>query len=84
MANQYTKLTKTNILAKVNRKKNPVTSIAQLAREFGYDTFYYRWSGRFGTGTAAPRSFRNKVKALVGEKQYNEIRESGSVNLSYR
>lgn len=82
MANQYTKITRASILQKVNRKRNPVGSIAQLAREFGVHTGYWRWEG--GYGTAAPKHFRAKVKSLVGEKKYNEIRDSSSVNVSYR
>lgn len=88
MANQYTKLTKENILRKVNRKRNPVTSLAQLAREFGHNTSIYRRpsleaiDGR--SSTAAPASFRRKVKALVGETTYNKIRDSRKVNIRAR
>lgn len=89
MPNQYTKLTRENILTKVNRKKNPVSSLAQLAREFGYSTEYNRtydyWGGRSGRKDhAAPATFRRKVRALVGEKVYNQIRNANSVNLIYR
>lgn len=75
-------ITKKNILRKVNRKKNPVSSIAQLAREFDVHTSYWRWDG--GIGTAAPKSFRAKVKQLVGQPTYNKIRDTKSVNRSYR
>lgn len=79
-------ITKTNIMRKVNRKKNPVTSIAQLAREFGVNTSYYRWDDFHGSveATAAPRAFREKVKSLVGLSTYNQIRDAKSVNVSYR
>lgn len=83
MANQYSKLTTSNILTKMNRKKNPVTSVVQLAREFGENTTYTRyWGG--GTGNRAPESFVRKVKALVGEETYNRLRRSECVNHSYR
>lgn len=78
MPNQYTKLSKDNVLRKLNRKRNPVTSVAQLAREFGYNTTLTSGS------TAAPGNFRNRVKSLVGEKTYNAIRDERSVNLTYR
>lgn len=79
MANQYTKLTKDNILRKVNRKKNPVTSMAQLAREFGYDTGSW-----YSASTSAPGSFRRRVRRLVGPATYDKIRDSRYVNKSYR
>lgn len=85
MPNQYSKLTKQNILRKVNRKKHPVRNMVQLAQEFGYKTTYTRWSGWGGNyGTAAPPSFRRKVRALVGSKVYEEIRDGRFVNSSYR
>lgn len=78
-------LTKTNIMRKVNRKRNPVESIAQLAREFGYNTNYWRWdTGMHNKSTAAPGSFRTKVKSLVGEQTYNQIRNESSINRLYR
>lgn len=84
MPNQYTKLTASNIMRKINRRTNPVTSIAQLAREFGVNTSYLRhhdWYGREGrTDTAAPASFRRKVKALVGEQVYNDLRRSQHIS----
>lgn len=79
MANQYSTLTRKNILIKVNRKRNPVKNMAQLAREFGYNTYI---SGR--NSTAAPGSFRNKVRALVGDRIYNQIRDDRTVNRAYR
>lgn len=72
MPNQYTKLTAGNINRKLGRKRNPVTNIAQLAREFGQNTY----------GGSAPGAFRNRVKALVGEDTYNTIRDSRFVNKS--
>lgn len=77
-------ITKEQILRKVNRKRNPVGSMAELAREFGYNTNIYRWDTDTSTSTAAPGSFRNKVRSLVGERMYNKIRDNKSVNLSYR
>lgn len=84
MPNQYTKLTRSNIIKKTTRKKNPVTSMAQLAREFGYNTTYTRHEDRFGRegqlDNASPEVFRTRVKALVGEKVYNQIRQQQHVN----
>lgn len=77
MAHSYKKATKKAILQKVNRKRNPVTSLVALAQEFGINTKYYRWQG--GTGNAAPRSFRQHVRNTVGTKVYNEIRDSSKV-----
>lgn len=78
-------ITKTTILKKVNRKKNPVMSIAQLAREFGVNTEYYRWSSGSGSvGVSAPKAFREQVKDLVGEDTYNKIRNESSINRAYR
>lgn len=82
MSNQYTKLTKKNILRKVNRKKNPVQNMVQLANEFGVNTTYDHY-GNF-TGSAAPGAFRNRVKTLVGQKTYNQIRDDRFVNIAYR
>lgn len=80
MANQYTKLTRANIITKMNRRRNPVTSVAQLAREFGFNTAYVRahdWYGREGkVDNAAPASFRRKVKSLIGATRYNQLRQS--------
>lgn len=77
MANQYSKLTKENILRKMNRKSNPVSSVTQLAREFGVNTEYTRhldWYGREGkTDSAPPANFRNKVKGLIGAREYQKL-----------
>lgn len=78
MANQYSKLTKDNVLRKINRKRSPATSLVQLAREFGVRTDYTRsdWDlhGRGGeTVSAAPPAFRKKVRDLVGTKVYKQI-----------
>lgn len=64
MANQYTKLTPENVKIKVSRKRNPVTNWVQLANEFGVNTKYTRANGK--TGSAAPASFRRKVRAMAG------------------
>lgn len=82
LSNQYTKLSKNSILRKVNRKKNPVRTITQLAAEFGQHTTYTRSNGF--PGHAAPGAFRKRVKALVGEKVYNKIRDERFVNIAYR
>lgn len=88
MANQYSRLTAENILIKMNRQRNPVTSVVQLAREFGVNTSYRRihdYYGRSGRNDErAPQSFSNKVKALIGEEAYNRLRVSANVNLAYR
>lgn len=77
MPNQYTKLTQENVVRKMNRVRNPVTSIAQLAREFGYNT------SKNGTqSTSAPGSFRRRVRGLIGEDLYNTIRDGRYVNKS--
>ena len=84
MPNQYTKLTRANIITKTTRKRNPVNSMAQLAREFGYNTTYRRHEDQFGreglTDTAAPAHFRARVRALVGDVTYNRIRQQQHVN----
>lgn len=80
MANQYTKLTRANILRKINRKRNPVTSLVQLADEFDYPVYFDERSG----STSASRAFREKVKGLVGDGTYKKIRNEKSVNLAYR
>lgn len=82
MPNQYSALTAANIIRKMTRRRNPVRSMTQLAREFGIHTEYSRWDGT--TGNAAPESFRRKVKGLVGESVYKRIRHASSVNVSYR
>lgn len=88
MANQYTKLTRENILIKMNRKKQPVHNAAQLAREFGVNTTYRRTvdtRGRTGLyDNAVPASFRRRVIALVGTQVWNQLRNDESVNLVYR
>jgi hypothetical protein len=87
LPNQYSALTRENILRKMNRKRNPVTSVAELAREFGEDTQYDRHTPTFlwgATGVAATKSFRTKIKALVGEDKYNQLRDERFVNHSYR
>ena len=80
MPNQYTKLTKDNILRKVNRKRNPVRNMSQLAREFGVNTSYTRADGSWGSAT--PGAFRNRVRTLVGDSTYNTIRDSRFVSKS--
>lgn len=80
MPNQYTKLTKSNILTKVTRKRSPVQSMAQLAREFGYNTHSFRADGTWSI--SAPGSFRNRVRALVGEDTYKTIRDGRFANKS--
>lgn len=75
-------ITKVTILKKVNRKKNPVQSIAGLAREFGVATTYTRLDGT--AGISAPPSFRKQVKSLVGLKTYDKIRDTKSVPAIYR
>lgn len=88
MPTTYPGLTRTRILQKVNRQRNPVTSILQLAREFGVDTSYQRqsdWYGRAGRiDYRTPPGFVNRVKSLIGEDEYNRIRRSEAVNYSYR
>lgn len=86
MPNQHTKLTRSNIQKKINRKTNPVGSVLQLAREFGVDTSFRRQSGYRG-GTIdhrAPTSFVKKVKSLIGETEYNKLRQAKAVNYWYR
>lgn len=82
MPNQYTALTRKNILIKLNRKRNPIENASQLAREFGYRTTYRRHDGT--TEISFSPKFRNRVIALVGERIWNQIRDEQSVNLSYR
>lgn len=86
IANQYTKLTRSNILRKINRKTRPVQSIAQLAREFGYSTTTTTFDGGWGSriNQSAPKSFRDKVKSLVGQKTYDTIKQGRFVNHMYR
>lgn len=84
MANQYSKITAANIRTKMNRQKNPVTSVVQLAREFGINTTYTRYFSGGRTGERAPQSFVNQVKSLVGENTYNQLRRAECVNHSYR
>lgn len=71
MPNQYSKLTAENINVKLNRKRNPVRSMTQLAREFGVRTTYQRSNGSIGS--AAPGAFRQKVLQLVGPDGYKTI-----------
>lgn len=80
MPNQYTKLTKANVLRKLNRKRNPVRSMVQLANEFDEPVYHDPYS----RGTSASRAFRMRVKALVGEGTYNKIRDDRYVNHIYR
>lgn len=82
MPNQYTSLTRENIERKINRKRNPVTSVSELAKEFGRDISYVRSSGR--VDTRPPSSFVKEVKALIGDEAYNELRRGQNVNLAYR
>jgi len=86
MPNQYTALTAENIQRKINRKRNPVRNISQLAKEFGRDISYVRATGpRAGhVDTRPPSSFVKEVKALIGERAYNRLRDSRSVNKAYR
>lgn len=84
MPNQYSSLTAENIRIKMNRKRNPVKSVAQLAREFGYNTEYPRYRGKAFYGNAAPPGFRQRVKALIGEEEYMQIRNSTTVNVAYK
>lgn len=78
MPNQYSKITADNILRKVNRKRNPVSSLTQLAREFNVNTEFVRKTDRYGregqVDHAVPGSFRTKVRSLVGDQVYNQIR----------
>lgn len=87
MAN-YSSLTRSRIMRKVNRKRNPVTSVVQLAREFGVNTAYQRhidWYGREGkVDHRAPKDFVDHVKSMIGEREYNKLRQTKSVNLQYR
>lgn len=82
LPNQYTRLTTDNVLRKMNRRRDPVTNVVELAREFGENTVYSRSDGSFGS--AAPGSFREKVKALVGETTYNRLRDDRFVNTRWR
>lgn len=86
MANQYTKLSRDNIITKMNRKKNPVTSAVDMAREFGYNVVYTRRSGlRAGhKDVRAPQTFEHRVVALVGRQVWNQLRNDEFVNLAYR
>lgn len=77
-------ITKHNIERKINRKRNPVNSIAGLAREFGVNTHYDRFNSRRNSGNAAPGWFRKEVKSLIGERAYNRLRQSNCVNLAYK
>lgn len=79
MPNQYTRLTRENAIRKMNRG---VDSIAALAREFGVDTSYRRSNG--GYGERAPIAFVNKLKALLTQAEYEQIRQNHKVNLMYR
>lgn len=71
------KITKSAILKKANRSRKPVRSLTQLAREFGVNTEFTRSNGT--VGHAAPGSFRNRVRAEVGKKVYNKIRNASYV-----
>jgi hypothetical protein len=86
--NQYTRMTRASIMRKIHRQRNPVQSVLQLAREFGVDTSYQRhsdWYGREGKiDHRAPKTFVNKVKSLIGEREYNRLRQSNAVNHLYR
>lgn len=89
MSNQYSRISRKNILIKMNRKKSPVTSAVQLAREFGETTVYTRRTpnGAKPVGyrdEAVPAAFRAKVIALVGEQVWNQLRQDEFVNLAYR
>lgn len=88
MPNQYSRVSRTNILRKINRKRNPVTSVLQLAREFGVNTAYTRhddWYGREGkVDHRAPASFVTQVKSLIGEREYNKLRQSKAVNARFQ
>lgn len=82
MPNQYSKLTADNIYRKLNRKNNPVTSLAGLAREFGINTMFYRATGtRAGQmDNRVPTMFREKVRRLVGTTDLNAIRRRKHIN----
>lgn len=77
MANQYSKMTKANVIRKINRKSNPVQSVSQLAREFGvgqYTRTERDWYGREGQAVIAPSpTFRNQVRTMIGARAYAKL-----------
>lgn len=87
MPNQYSSITKENILRKMNRQSNPVTSLTQLAREFGSNVTYVRSTpgdSRFGKVDVAVRpAFRAQVRSLIGETQFNRLRRRKHINRGF-
>lgn len=78
MPNQYSALTVENINRKMNRKNNPVRSLAQMAREFGVSTSFSRRNGR--TDHRVPSDFREQVRALIGTEGLNSLRQRKHIN----
>ena len=69
------KATAESIMKKVNRKRHPVSSITELAREYGVPISGSYWS----SGTSVPHWFKTHVKRMVGEGGYNQIRDAKQV-----
>lgn len=72
MANQYTKFSRDNVLRKMNRRKNPITSVVRMAQEFGVDTSYFSWE-RSQYRDAAPPTFRRQLKEVLTAAEYETL-----------
>jgi hypothetical protein len=68
------KATKSAIKMKMKRKNDPVSSLNQLAREFGVQMKSYATSG-----PSAPKWFKAHVMDVVGKKAYMKIRDGRQV-----
>lgn len=75
MPNQYSALSRENIIRKTARKRNPVRTFTQLAAEFGYNTEYVRRTGtRAGkVEHRAPASFMTRVRTLLSANEVQAI-----------
>lgn len=74
------KATSDAIAKKINRRKNPVNSLVQLAEEFGAPVNGpYYVGGRQESGKTASASFRNHVRSIMGDDTYSRIRNAAQV-----
>lgn len=71
MPNQYTKFTRENAIRKMSRKTNPVTTLSQLTKEFGFNTTYTRSDGR--TVDAPSGALRNRIRREIGALRYKRL-----------
>lgn len=69
MSTYTKKATAKNIQKKINRRRNPVTTLTGLAEEFGAPVYRYGKSGKSATSGA----FRLHVIRELGEKTYKRV-----------